>query len=156
MKLKNKIVLAIIFILFALPCFSQGDTLINKCVKNKVILFFNQIKRYELEKSGSVNILEIVNKKPLGFNQIGIYLCSDFASHHQKYLMLKYNNKIKILNSNNSAQIINEVSSFLIKMKSSDLQSIEYLKAAIELLDDNSSKIADNLLRPQKWITCKK
>jgi len=151
----NKITLIILFVFFTSGSFAQSDSLINECIRSKVNLFFNQIKRFELEKSNSINILEIVNNKPLEFNEVGIYSCSDYGSQHQKYLMLRSGNKTKILSSNNSSQIIKEVSSFLIQMKISDLESIKYIKASIVIIEENSSKIIDDVEKKEKWTICK-
>lgn len=92
----------------------------------------------------------------MGYNSNGIYFCTNFDSHKKKYLFLKKGNRIKILNSDNPAKVINEISAFLIEMKVDKPKAIEYLKASIDIVNDNLNKMVDEVLvNDENWSECK-
>lgn len=130
---------------------------LENCIKKTVNEFFIEIGRIdkqELNNSHIVQIIEIKEIKVLGYNKFGIYRCTDFSSHSQNYILLKNDDKIKILNSKNSVKDIAEILKFLDNTKMSDDIKLDYLKLCIKLMDDNYHYIVDKEINEQDWISC--
>lgn len=157
--MNTKIVKVLFFSLMCISCIAQKKDEIEteKCIKAKIIDFFININRMDVEKKNdlnSIHILEIVEKRVLGYDEIGIYFCTDLSSHRKKYLLLKNNEEIKILNSTNVLINIEEITSFLKNNNISNSKSIAYLKECIEILDSNVEKIVDKTMEEQHWVKC--
>lgn len=158
--MRDRFILTIIIFFFAI-LFSWGqqneNTALNDCIKQNVNNFFIKIDRIEKDRLNNlttVHIIEILDKQVLGYNKYGIYLCTTFQSNSERYLLLKFDNEIKILNSNNPAKIIQEISAFLIKIDVSESKSIEYLQASINIVNENRKKIVDKVIEEEEWISC--
>lgn len=128
----------------------------EKCIKEKVNLFFiEKDKLNNKEASGnSVHILEIVEKKVLGYNNVGIYFSSNEPSR-QKYFLLKSGSNFKILASGDSLEVMQEIISFLKKNKVSKEKAIAYLNESVKILDENMNKLSEKRLNNQKWVSCR-
>lgn len=144
----------ILLSLISTTCFSQKkeNKIIDNCIREKIHLFLKSIDR--TNNLNSIHILEIVEKKVLGHNDYGVYFFTDFSSHKKKYLFIKNESKIKILNSMNSAQTLKDIADFLIDKKYPNLIAIEYLKASIEIIYNNTSAITDKIIDEQNWVEC--
>ncbi|HLP65507.1 hypothetical protein [Flavobacterium sp.] len=128
---------------------------VENCIREKLNSFFVEKDKLNNKESNgnSVHILEIVEKKVLGYNEIGIYFCSNEPSR-QKYLLLKNGNKFKILTSGDSLEIMQEIISFLKKNNLSEEKEVAYLNESIKILDENMNKPSEKKLNKQKWISC--
>ena len=118
--MNNKIFKVLFFCLIFMNVLAQKKDKIEteKCIRKEIVNFFINVNRFDVQKKNdlnSIHIFEIVEKRVLGYDEIGIYFCSDLSSHRKKYLLLKNNQEIKILNSTNVSTNMEEIASFLKK-----------------------------------------
>jgi hypothetical protein len=133
---------------------TDNDKIIKCIVKTVDSFFIEKDKLNEkISNSNSVHILEIVEKKVLGYNKVGIYFCSKEPSS-QKYLLMKSNNTFKLIATNDLFKIIQEVLAFLKDNKVNEDKSIEYLKECINITSENMYKPFEKRLNYQEWINC--
>jgi len=157
--MNNKIFKVLFFCLIFMNVLAQKKDKIEteKCIRKEIVNFFINVNRFDVQKKNdlnSIHIFEIVEKRVLGYDEIGIYFCSDLSSHRKKYLLLKNNQEIKILNSTNVSTNMEEIASFLKKNNVSNSKSILYLKECLEIIDSNIEKIVDKAIDEQQWVKC--
>ena len=159
-KMKYTNHLCLIFLLFSISLsYSQKIESDEQetCIRKKIISFLIENKRLastEVNNLNSIHISELIDNKVLGYNKNGIYYVTDFSSHNQNYLLLKKGQFIKIVNPLEEKSLIKEVSSFLTESEFSDIESIEYLKAVINIWERNLDRIVDTNFKNQDWIKC--
>lgn len=127
----------------------------ENCIRERVNIFF--VEKDKLNKKDNngnlVHILEIVEKRVLGYDKVGIYFCSN-APSRQKYLLLKSENDFKILTSKDFLEIMQEVILFLKKNKIEEEKSIVYLRECLNILSENNNKPFEEKLNEQQWTHC--
>ncbi len=127
------------------------------CIRKQIIDFLikdNRLTGVDKNNLNSVHISELVNKKVLGYSKYGIYYITDYATNFQNLILLKKDKMIKIIVVSDSKQLMNEISSFLSETAFTDYESIEYFKAAIELLERNMTRIKSSNNVNSIWIDC--
>lgn len=155
----NKIILVIVINLLCIYSNAQAKEYSNieKNIKKEVNSFFIKIGRISREQIldyNAITIYEILEKRTLGYDDIGVYFCTDLSSHSMRYIILKDGNTIKILNSSSSAKIISEISLFFVNKKFSNIQTLNYLKEVISILNSNLSMKADITTEDVGWVDC--
>lgn len=155
-NLNRNALLVICFFAFAKIFAQQTETAkVENCIKEKVTAFFTEKDKLNGKEvsANAVHILEIVEKKVLGYNKVGIYFCSK-APSRQKYFLLKNENKFKILASNDSLEVMQEVITFLKENKFPESKAVEYLNESAKIFSENMNKPTEKTIAEQKWITC--
>lgn len=159
-RLSNKNVIRkslLIVVLFSTGLLSaQENESVKKCIKEGVANFFYEIGRInELKKANlnSIHILELKDKTVLGYNTTGIYFCSN-SPGRMKYIILKDQNKFKILNSSNSVDIIKDVADFLKNQNFNEEDSTLYLTECINICNENNNKQVNNITKLESWQIC--
>ncbi|MFV0573281.1 MAG: hypothetical protein ACK5M1_12765 [Xanthomarina gelatinilytica] len=116
----------------------------NKCI-NRIqdeitsFLIKNEVysnKSFE-EKEASLIITEILKVSPLGYNKIGIYGIGAHVSHSPSFILLKKNNKIRILDPNEINKSFKVLIRFLNKYIDSEADRVNYIFKVSQVFNDN-------------------
>lgn len=156
MKLKQNIILIMTFLTIIVGYAQRVDSEKSEsCIRDKAKNFFiekDKLNQHE-ETGNAVHILEIVEKKVLGYNDVGIYFLSN-APSRKKYFLFKQGNNFKILTSNDSLLIMGEVVSFLKKINISNVKAVEYVNECVKIINENLNKPSEKELGKQDWQNC--
>ena len=147
--MKNKISLTIFFLFTFCNLYSQkvdSEILINN-IKRDVTDFF--VKKRVLEKAkikeslNYVFIIEMVDKKVIGFNNDGIYLISVHQSHSEKHILIKEGTSFKIIDLTNIDLALKDIIDYSLRNKLDKGKLLSYLKITIKRYEDNVGNVPD-------------
>lgn len=134
--------LILIFFLFStILCSSQkkDEVKITKKIKSEACNFL--IKKGEIVSRDSldtkISIIEILDKKILGYNSKGIYRLFPHKSPSFTYIILKDGEKFKIIDLKNFSMALNEISIFFNASKFDDNKIVEYMEKILETYRNN-------------------
>lgn len=122
--------------------FSQtidNKNLIEK-IKTKSATFL--LEKGEIENIENINfkisIIEILNNKVIGYNEIGIYRLYSHKSPSCTYILLKKKSKIKIIDLRYFSNSFPEIIEFLKDSSFDEDKKILYLEKIIEVYNNNN------------------
>lgn len=131
----------ICFLLFSIICSSQTNEAsdITKKIKVEAGNFLLQKKEIETidNLESKMSIVEILDKKVLGFNDVGIYRLFPHKSPSFTYIILKNKNKFSIIDLKDFSTALKEVTKFLSSSKLENDKIVSYLEKVLETYRNN-------------------
>ncbi len=143
--IKNLIL--IFFILFSTLCSSQTETSdIIKKIRIEAGNFLMQKKEIESADNleSKMSIIEILDNKVLGFNDVGIYRLFPHKSPSFTYIILKRKNEFSIIDLKDFSAALKKITKFLNSSKFEDNKIVSYLEKVSETYRNNDY---DNRIR---------
>ena len=143
--IKNLILL--FFILFSTLCSSQTETSdIIKKIRIEAGNFLMQKKEIESVDNleSKMSIIEILDNKVLGFNDVGIYRLFPHKSPSFTYIILKRKNEFSIIDLKDFSAALKKITKFLDSSKLEDDKIVSYLEKVSETYRNNDY---DNRIR---------
>ena len=143
--IKNLILL--FFILFSTLCSSQTETSdIIKKIRIEAGNFLMQKKEIESADNleSKMSIIEILDNKVLGFNDVGIYRLFPHKSPSFTYIILKRKNEFSIIDLKDFSAALKKITKFLNSSKFEDNKIVSYLEKVLETYRNNDY---DNRIR---------
>lgn len=135
-------------ILFSIICSSQMNEAsgVTKKIKTEAGNFLLQKKEIENIDNfeSKMSIVEILDKKVLGFNDVGIYRLFPHKSPSFTYIILKDRNKFNIIDLKNFSTALKEITKFLTSSKLENDKIVSYLEKILEIYRNNDY---DNKIR---------
>lgn len=135
-------------ILFSIICSSQTNEAsgVTKKIKTEAGNFLLQKKEIENIDNfeSKMSIVEILDKKVLGFNDVGIYRLFPHKSPSFTYIILKDRNKFNIIDLKNFSTALKEITKFLTSSKLENDKIVSYLEKILEIYRNNDY---DNKIR---------
>jgi len=129
------------FILFSIICSSQQNEAsdITKKIKTEAGNFLLQKKEIENVDNleSKMSIVEILDKKVLGFNDVGIYRLFPHKSPSFTYIILKHRNKFNIIDLEDFSTALKEITKFLTSTKLENDKIVSYLEKILETYRNN-------------------
>lgn len=119
---------------------------VTKKIKTEAGNFLLQKKEIENIDNfeSKMSIVEILDKKVLGFNDVGIYRLFPHKSPSFTYIILKDRNKFNIIDLKNFSTALKEITKFLTSSKLENDKIVSYLEKILEIYRNNDY---DNKIR---------
>lgn len=135
-------------ILFSIICSSQTNEAsdVTKKIKTEAGNFLLQKKEIENidNLESKMSIVEILDKKVLGFNDVGIYRLFPHKSPSFTYIILINRNKFNIIDLKDFSTALKEITKFLTSAKLENDKIVSYLEKILEVYRNNDY---DNKIR---------
>lgn len=129
------------FILFSITCLSQKNEAsdITKKIKAEAGNFLLQKKEIESVDNleSKISIVEILDKKILGFNDVGIYRLFPHKSPSFTYIILKNRNKYSIIDLKDFSSALKSITKFLNSTNLENDKIVSYLEKILETYRNN-------------------
>lgn len=136
-----KNIILILFILSSIICTSQKieEVEITKKIKLEAGAFL--MKKGEISNLDSldtkISIIEIIDKKILGFNTKGIYRLFPHKSPSFTYIILKDNKKFQIVDLKDFSKALKEITKFLDHSNMNSNSMVSYMEKILETYRNN-------------------
>lgn len=137
--IKNLIL--IFFILFSTLCSSQTETSdIIKKIRIEAGNFLMQKKEIESvdNLASKISIIEILDNKVLGFNDVGVYRLFAHKSPSFTYIILKNKSEFSIIDLKDFSTALKKITKFLNSSKLEDDKIVSYLEKILETYRNNN------------------
>lgn len=136
------------FIFFSTLCSSQTNESsdIIKKIRIEAGNFLMQKKEIESVDNleSKMSIIEILDNKVLGFNDVGIYRLFPHKSPSFTYIILKRKNEFSIIDLKDFSAALKKITKFLNSSKFEDNKIVSYLEKVLETYRNNDY---DNRIR---------
>lgn len=136
------------FIFFNSLCSSQTNELsdVIKNIKAEAGNFLMQKKEIESidNLESKMSIIEILDNKVLGFNDVGVYRLFPHKSPSFTYIILKNKNEFSIIDLKDFSSALKKITKFLNSSKLEDDKIVSYLEKVLETYRNNDY---DNKIR---------
>ncbi len=145
-----------IFILFtSVFVFSQKVDSIEsiKNIRTQVTDFLVEKGDLKFKEKDSINrysIIEILQKKVLGYNKNGIYKIYAYNSHSTSYLLIKESKDTKILELNNLSTLLSDILKYSKANNLSDEEISIYIEKVLLMYRNNTNKEKEYKLSTRK------
>ena len=136
------------FILSCITCSSQKNEASDIIKKIKIEAGNFLMQKKEIESidnlESKMSIIEILDNKVLGFNDVGVYRLFPHKSPSSTYIILKNKNEFSIIDVKDFSTALKKITKFLDSSKLEDDKIVSYLEKVLETYRNNGY---DNKIR---------
>lgn len=136
------------FIFFSTLCSSQTNETSDIIKKIRIEAGNFLMQKNEIESvdnlESKMSIIEILDNKVLGFNDVGIYRLFPHKSPSFTYIILKKKNEFSIIDLKDFSTALKKITKFLNSSKFEDNKIVSYLEKVLETYRNNDY---DNKIR---------
>jgi len=136
-----KNIILILFLLSSIACSSQKTEEIEIAKKIKLEAGTFLMKKGEISNLDSLNtkisIIEILDKKILGYNSNGVYRLFSHRSPSFTYIILKNDKNFQIVELKNFSDALKEITKYLSNFNIDSNRIVSYMEKILEIYRNN-------------------